>query len=130
MSPQTKEIPVHGIPSVSPSSEIVRDAVALPIAESPSTSGTVNEKLDSIFYRNIIMGVAILGTIFFLFYYNMSSGLKCSSPIKERKKKKLKHNYYEEYEKEFEKYGSEDMSLDSEEDRYYLNYQPEGDHDY
>ncbi|KMZ81798.1 hypothetical protein PVIIG_04297 [Plasmodium vivax India VII] len=130
MSPQTKEIPVHGIPSVPPSSEIVRDAVALPIAESPSTSGTVNEKLDSSFYRNIIMGVAILGTIFFLFYYNMSSGLKSRFPKRKRKKKIFERNYYEEYEKEFEKYDSENESLDSQSDRYYLNYQAEGDYDY
>ncbi|KMZ79869.1 hypothetical protein PVIIG_05647 [Plasmodium vivax India VII] len=96
----------------------------------PSTSESTSDMMDSNFIRDIIMGVAVIGTILFLFFYNMSSGLKFSSPIKERKKKKLKHNYYEEYEKEFEKYGSEDMSLDSEDDRYYLNYQPEGDYDY
>ncbi|SCA59895.1 Plasmodium vivax Vir protein, putative [Plasmodium vivax] len=96
----------------------------------PSSLDSASNKMDSNFIRDIIMGVAVIGTILFLFFYNMSSGLKFSSPLKERKKKKLKHNYYEEYEKEFEKYGSEDMSLDSEDDRYYLNYQPEGDYDY
>ncbi|CAG9480072.1 unnamed protein product [Plasmodium vivax] len=127
MSPQTKEIPVHGIPSVPPSSEIVRDAVALPIAETPSTLGTVNEKLDSSFYRNIIMGVAILGTIFFLFFYNKFFGLKTSFPKRKRKKKIFEHNYYEEYEKELARYDSENESLDSQSDRYYLNYQPDED---
>ncbi|KMZ82303.1 hypothetical protein PVIIG_05744 [Plasmodium vivax India VII] len=99
-------------------------------ASVPSTLESATDKMDSNFIRDIIMGVAVIGTILFLFFYNMSSGLKFSSPIKERKKKKLKHNYYEEYEKEFEKYGSEDMSLASEDDRYYLNYQPERDYDY
>ncbi|SCA82200.1 Plasmodium vivax Vir protein, putative [Plasmodium vivax] len=73
------------------------------------------------------MGVAIIGTIFFLFYYNMSSGLKSRFPKRKRKKKIFEHNYYEEYEKELEKYESENESLDSQSDRYYLNYQPEGD---
>ncbi|CAI7717841.1 PIR protein [Plasmodium vivax] len=101
-----------------------------PTAAVPSTLESASDKIDSNFIRDIIMGVAVIGTILFLFFYNMSSGLKFSSPIKKRNKKKMKHNYYEEYEKEFEKYGSEDMSLDSEEDRYYLNYQPEGEYDY
>ncbi|VUZ99464.1 PIR protein [Plasmodium vivax] len=51
-------------------------------------------------------------------------------PKRKRKKKIFEHNYYEEYEKELAKYGSEDMSLYSEDDRYYLNYQHEGDYDY
>ncbi|SCA60047.1 VIR protein [Plasmodium vivax] len=79
---------------------------------------------------NIIMGAAILGTIFFLFYYNMSSRLKSSFPKRKRKKKIFEHNYYEEYEKELARYESENESLDSQSDRYYLNYQPEGDYDY
>ncbi|KMZ91966.1 hypothetical protein PVMG_06084 [Plasmodium vivax Mauritania I] len=86
--------------------------------------------MGSNFIRNIIMGTAILGTIFFLFYYNLSSRLKSNFPKRKRKKKIFEHNYYEEYEKEFEKYDSEDMSLASEDDRYYLNYQPEGDYNY
>ncbi|VVA00374.1 PIR protein, partial [Plasmodium vivax] len=87
MSPQTKEIPVLGIPSVPPSSETVRGTVAVPIAETPSNLGTANEKFDSSFYRNIIMGVAILGTIFFLFFYNKFFGLKSRFPKRKRKKK-------------------------------------------
>ncbi|KMZ95132.1 hypothetical protein PVMG_05961 [Plasmodium vivax Mauritania I] len=99
----------------------------------PDTSSTlenVSDKLDSNFYRNIIMAAAILGTIFFLFYYNMSSGLKSRFPKRKRKKKIFEHNYYEEYEKELAKYESENESLDSQSDRYYLNYQPEQDYDY
>ncbi|SCA60322.1 VIR protein [Plasmodium vivax] len=94
----------------------------------PDTSSTlenVSDKLDSNFYRNIIMAAAILGTIFFLFYYNMSSGLKSRFPKRKRKKKIFEHNYYEEYEKELAKYESENESLDSQSDQYYLNYQPE-----
>ncbi|KNA00901.1 hypothetical protein PVNG_05828 [Plasmodium vivax North Korean] len=59
------------------------------------------------------MGVAIIGTIFFLFYYNMSSGLKSRFPKRKLKKKIFEHNYYEEYEKELSKYDSENESLDS-----------------
>ncbi|VVA00345.1 PIR protein, partial [Plasmodium vivax] len=98
----------------------------------PDTSSTlenVSDKLDSNFYRNIIMAAAILGTIFFLFYYNMSSGLKSRFPKRKRKKKIFEHNYYEEYEKELAKYESENESLDFQSDRYYLNYQPEQDYD-
>ncbi|VVA00299.1 PIR protein, partial [Plasmodium vivax] len=106
------------------------NALPAPTASSPGTLESVSDKVDSNFYRNIIMAAAILGTIFFLFYYNMSSGLKSRFPKRKRKKKIFEHNYYEEYEKELEKYGSEDMSLYSEDDRYYLNYQPERDYDY
>ncbi|CAG9479379.1 unnamed protein product [Plasmodium vivax] len=119
---------VNTIPSYS--TDIKTDTVAVPIADSSGNLGTVNEKLDSSFYHNIIMAAAILGTIFFLFYYNMSSGLKSRFPKRKRKKKIFEHNYYEEYEKELAKYDSEDMSLVFEEDRYYLNYQPEHDYDY
>ncbi|VVA00067.1 PIR protein, partial [Plasmodium vivax] len=59
-----------------------------------------------------------------------SSGLKSRFPKRKRKKKIFEHNYYEEYEREYEKYDSEDRSLASEDDRYYLNYQPERDYDY
>ncbi|CAG9474529.1 unnamed protein product [Plasmodium vivax] len=100
------------------------------ITDSSSTLESVSDKVDSNFYRNIIMAAAILGTIFFLFYYNMSSGLKSRFPKRKRKKKIFEHNYYEEYEKELAKYESENESLDSQSDRYYLNYQPERDYDY
>ncbi|SCO68393.1 Plasmodium vivax Vir protein, putative [Plasmodium vivax] len=146
------------------------NALPEPTASPAGALESVSDKVDSNFYRNIIMAAAILGTIFFLFYYNMSSGLKSRFPKRKRKKKIFEHNYYEEYEKELEKYvfwieikssglksrfpkrkrkkkifehnyyeeyekeleeyGSEDMSLDSEDDRYYLNYQPERNNDY
>ncbi|KMZ83296.1 hypothetical protein PVBG_06065, partial [Plasmodium vivax Brazil I] len=56
-----------------------------------------------------------------------TSGLKSRFPKRKRKKKIFEHNYYEEYEKELAKYDSENESLDSQSDRYYLNYEPEGD---
>ncbi|EDL42608.1 variable surface protein Vir14-related, truncated, partial [Plasmodium vivax] len=96
----------------------------------PSTLESASDKMDSNFIRDIIMGVAVIGTILFLFFYNMSSGLKSRFPKRKRKKKIFEHNYYEEYEKELERDGSEDMSLYSEDDRYYLNYQPEGEYHY
>ncbi|KMZ95702.1 hypothetical protein PVMG_06104 [Plasmodium vivax Mauritania I] len=106
------------------------DTVPVPIVDSSGPSEGVSDKVDSNFYRNIIMAAAILGTIFFLFYYNMSSGLKSRFPKRKRKKKIFEHNYYEEYEKELAKYESDNESLDSQSDRYYLNYQPERDYDY
>ncbi|SCA60282.1 VIR protein [Plasmodium vivax] len=128
ISPQSQGTPVKGVlAGPSYSADIRTDSLPAPIIESPSTLGTVNEKLDSSFYRNIIMAAAILGTIFFLFYYNMTSGLKSRFPKRKRKKKIFEHNYYEEYEKELAKYDSENESIDSQSDRYYLNYQPEGD---
>ncbi|VUZ99518.1 PIR protein [Plasmodium vivax] len=129
--PQSSGIPELGVLPVSPNTlDIRRDAVPVPIVDSPTTSEGVSDKVDSNFYRNIIMAAAILGTIFFLFYYNMSSGLKSRFPKRKRKKKIFEHNYYEEYEKELAKYDSENESLDSQSDQYYLNYQPEGDYDY
>ncbi|SCA60429.1 VIR protein [Plasmodium vivax] len=110
--------------------EVATNTVPVPIVDSTDPLESVSDKVDSNFYRNIIMGVAIIGTIFFLFYYNMSSGLKSRFPKRKRKKKIFEHNYYEEYEKELAKYESENESLDSQSDRYYLNYQPERDYDY
>ncbi|SCA60580.1 Plasmodium vivax Vir protein, putative [Plasmodium vivax] len=128
LSPAPKEITGKGVLAVpSYTSGIRTDTVPVPVVDSPGPLESVSDKVDSNFYRNIIMGVAIIGTIFFLFYYNMSSGLKSRFPKRKRKKKIFEHNYYEEYEKELEKYESENESLDSQSDRYYLNYQPEGD---
>ncbi|SCA83346.1 Plasmodium vivax Vir protein, putative [Plasmodium vivax] len=130
-SPAPKDIPGKGALAVpSYNSGIRTDTVPAPIVDSPVPSEGVSDKLDSNFYRNIIMAAAIIGTIFFLFYYNMSSGLKSRFPKRKRKKKIFEHNYYEEYEKELARYESENESLDSQSDRYYLNYQPERYYDY
>ncbi|VUZ94579.1 PIR protein [Plasmodium vivax] len=56
-----------------------------------------------------------------------SSRIESSIKPKKRKKKAFEHNYYEEYEKELARYESENESLDSLEDRYYLTYQPDQD---
>ncbi|EDL42745.1 variable surface protein Vir12-related [Plasmodium vivax] len=131
LSPSPKEGPGQGINAVPPYTSDTGNGKkpALP-ADSPSTLESVPDNVDSKFYRNIIMGVAIIGTIFFLIYYNMSSRLKSRFPKRKRKKKIFEHNYYEEYEKELARYESENESLDSQSDRYYLNYQPEGDYYY
>ncbi|EDL42353.1 hypothetical protein, conserved [Plasmodium vivax] len=97
------------------------------ITDVPGTSETLYDKLDSNTVKNIIMAAAVLGIIFFLFYYNRSSRIESSIKPKKRKKKPFEHNYYEEYEKELAKYESENESLDSLEDRYYLTYQPDQD---
>ncbi|KMZ94305.1 variable surface protein Vir12 [Plasmodium vivax Mauritania I] len=109
-------------------SGISGDAGHASLAGVPSTLESVSDMVDSNFIRNIIMAVAVLGTIFFLFYYNRSSRLESSLRKKKRKKGKIfEHNYYEEYEKELEMYGSEETFLDSEADRFYLNYHPDQD---
>ncbi|KMZ92840.1 variable surface protein Vir 12 [Plasmodium vivax Mauritania I] len=109
-------------------SELASNGVPLTIADSPNTLGTTNEELDSNFFSNIIMAVAVLGTIFFLFYYNRSARLESSSRKKKQKKGKIfEHNYYEEYEKELPMYDSEETFVDSEMDRLYLNYHPDQD---
>ncbi|KNA00823.1 variable surface protein Vir12g [Plasmodium vivax North Korean] len=109
-------------------SGISGDAGHASLAGVPSSLESVSDMVDSNFIRNIIMAVAVLGTIFFLFYYNRSSRLESSLRKKKRKKGKIfEHNYYEEYEKELEMYGSEETFLDSEADRFYLNYHPDQD---
>ncbi|CAI7719891.1 PIR protein [Plasmodium vivax] len=131
LSLQTRGIPGNGVLTVpSYTSEIKSDPAPVAVANSPSNSESESDKMGSNFIRNIIMGTAILGTIFFLFYYNLSSRLKSSFPKRKRKKKIFEHNYYEEYEKELAKYDSGNLSLDSEDDRYYLNYRPEQNYDY
>ncbi|SCA83537.1 Plasmodium vivax Vir protein, putative [Plasmodium vivax] len=117
---------VHAISSYN--TEPASNAIPLTIADSTNTLGATHEEFDSNFFRNVIMAIAVLGTIFFLFYYNRSSRLESSLRKKKRKKKKIfEHNYYEEYEKELEMYGSEETFLDSETDRLYLNYHPDQD---
>ncbi|CAI7721738.1 PIR protein [Plasmodium vivax] len=131
LRPAPKDVPGKSALSVaSYNSGIRTDTVPVPVVDSLGPLESVSDKVDSNFYRNIIMAAAILGTIFFLFYYNMSSGLKSRFPKRKRKKKIFEHNYYEEYEKELAKYESDNESLDSQSDRYYLNYQPERDYDY
>ncbi|KMZ96630.1 hypothetical protein PVNG_02026 [Plasmodium vivax North Korean] len=75
----------------------------------------------------MVIAAPVLGIISFLFYYNRSSRIESSIKPKKRKKKAFEHNYYEEYEKELAKYESENESLASLEDRYYLTYQPDQD---
>ncbi|EDL42779.1 variable surface protein Vir12-related [Plasmodium vivax] len=123
---ESAEQDVHVISSHN--TEPASNALPLTITDTPNTLGTAHEGLDSNFFRNIIMAVAVLGKIFFLFYYNRSSRLESSLRKKKRKKGKIfEHNYYEEYEKELEMYGSEETFLDSETDRLYLNYHPDQD---
>ncbi|KMZ76618.1 hypothetical protein PVIIG_05462 [Plasmodium vivax India VII] len=50
--------------------EPASNTLPLTIADSTNTLGTAHEELDSNFFRNVIMAIAVLGTIFFLFYYN------------------------------------------------------------
>ncbi|CAG9479378.1 unnamed protein product [Plasmodium vivax] len=114
-------------PVLSNNLNIGGDANLATITDVPGSSETLYDKLDSNTVKNIIMAAAVLGIIFFLFYYNRSSRIESSIKPKKRKKKAFEHNYYEEYEKELAKYESENESLDSLEDRYYLTYQPDQD---
>ncbi|VUZ94232.1 PIR protein [Plasmodium vivax] len=116
-----------GLGASPPTLQTGSDTGHVDIAGLPGSSESASDKFDSSFYRNIIMGVAILGTIFFLFFYNKFFGLKSRFPKRKRKKKIFERNYYEEYEKELARYDSENESLDSQSDRYYLNYQPDED---
>ncbi|CAI7721636.1 PIR protein [Plasmodium vivax] len=104
---------VHVAPYYTP--ELAGNAAPLTNVDAPSAVGTIHEELDSNFFRNVIMAVA-------------SSRLESSYCKKKKKKGKIfEHNYYEEYEKELEMYGSEETFLDSETDRLYLNYHPDQD---
>ncbi|KNA02171.1 hypothetical protein PVNG_05512 [Plasmodium vivax North Korean] len=123
--------PGHALQTVSSyNSNTGGDTNLASITDVPGTSETLYDKLDSNTIKNIVMAAAVLGIIFFLFYYNRSSRIESSIKPKKRKKKAFEHNYYEEYEKELAKYESDNESLDSLEDRYYLTYQPEGDSHY
>ncbi|VUZ99620.1 PIR protein [Plasmodium vivax] len=128
LSPPSQGSPGYALNPVSSyNSNTGGDTNHVTITDVPGTSETLYDKLDSNTVKNIIMAAAVLGIIFFLFYYNRSSRIETSIKPKKRKKKAFEHNYYEEYEKELAKYESENESLDSLEDRYYLTYQPEGD---
>ncbi|VUZ95559.1 PIR protein [Plasmodium vivax] len=128
LSPLSQGSPGYALNPVSSyNSNTGGDTNVATIADVPSTSETLYDKLDSNTVKNMIMAAAVLGIIFFLFYYNRSSRIESSIKPKKRKKKPFEHNYYEEYEKELAKYESENESLDSLEDRYYLTYQPDQD---
>ncbi|KMZ86140.1 variable surface protein Vir 12 [Plasmodium vivax Brazil I] len=128
-SPPPMESSEQSVQEVSSyTTELASSGVPLTNADALSTLGTTHEELDSNFFRNVIMAIAVLGTIFFLFYYNRSARLESSSRKKKQKKGKIfEHNYYEEYEKELPMYDSEETFVDSEMDRLYLNYQPDQD---
>ncbi|CAI7723887.1 PIR protein [Plasmodium vivax] len=123
--------PGHALNPVSSYNSNTRgDPSLATITDIPGTSETLYDKLDSNTVKNIVMAAAVLGIIFFLFYYNRSSRIESSIKPKKRKKKAFEHNYYEEYEKELAKYESDNESLDSLDDRYYLTYQPDQDSHY
>ncbi|CAG9475194.1 unnamed protein product [Plasmodium vivax] len=127
-SPPPMESSEQSVQEVSSyTTELASSGVPLTNADALSTLGTTHEELDSNFFRNVIMAIAVLGTIFFLFYYNRSARLESNSRKKKGKKKIFEHNYYEEYEKELPMYDSEETFVDSEMDRLYLNYHPDQD---
>ncbi|EDL42826.1 variable surface protein Vir12, putative [Plasmodium vivax] len=71
MSPRQMESAEQSVHEVSSyTTELANNVVPLTIADSTNTLGTTHEELDSNFFRNVIMAIAVLGTIFFLFYYN------------------------------------------------------------
>ncbi|EDL42724.1 variable surface protein Vir12-related [Plasmodium vivax] len=123
--------PGYGLQAVSSNNlNIGGDSPPATITDVPGTSETLYDKLDSNTVKNIVMAAAVLGIIFFLFYYNRSSRIESSIKPKKRKNKAFEHNYYEEYEKELARYESDNESLDSLDDRYYLTYQPDQDSHY
>ncbi|KMZ88752.1 hypothetical protein PVBG_05844 [Plasmodium vivax Brazil I] len=123
--------PGYGLQAVSSYNSNTRgDANIATMTDVPGTSETLYDKLDSNTVKNIVMAAAVLGIIFFLFYYNRSSRIESSIKPKKRKNKAFEHNYYEEYEKELARYESDNESLDSLDDRYYLTYQPDQDSHY
>ncbi|KMZ87238.1 hypothetical protein PVBG_04023 [Plasmodium vivax Brazil I] len=131
LSPQPQGRPGYGLQTVSSyNSNTGGDTNLASITDVPGTSETLYDKLDSNTVKNIVMAAAVLGIIFFLFYYNRSSRIESSIKPKKRKKKAFEHNYYEEYEKELARYESDNESLDSLDDRYYLTYQPDQDSHY
>ncbi|KMZ88847.1 hypothetical protein PVBG_05955 [Plasmodium vivax Brazil I] len=131
LSPQLQGSPGYPLNSVSSNNlNIGGDSPPATITDVPGTSETLYDKLDSNTVKNIVMAAAVLGIIFFLFYYNRSSRIESSIKPKKRKKKAFEHNYYEEYEKELARYESDNESLDSLDDRYYLTYQPDQDSHY
>ncbi|KMZ96187.1 hypothetical protein PVNG_05848 [Plasmodium vivax North Korean] len=131
LSPQLQGSPGYPLNSVSSNNlNIGGDSPPATITDVPGTSETLYDKLDSNTVKNIVMAAAVLGIIFFLFYYNRSSRIESSIKPKKRKNKAFEHNYYEEYEKELARYESDNESLDSLDDRYYLTYQPDQDSHY
>ncbi|SCO67111.1 VIR protein [Plasmodium vivax] len=76
------------------------DANLATITDVPGSSETLYDKLDSNTVKNIIMAAAVLGIIFFLFYYNRSSRIESSIKPKKRKKKAFEHNFVQTIYKE------------------------------
>ncbi|KNA01632.1 hypothetical protein PVNG_05792 [Plasmodium vivax North Korean] len=112
--------------------ELPKATVAVDRSKGLSSSTSQEVSLGKVFTQEELMHLRLeltqyLCPLLILLLHWKSSGLKSRFPKRKRKKKIFEHNYYEEYEKELAKYESENESLDSQSDRYYLNYQPEGD---
>ncbi|GAB69417.1 CYIR protein [Plasmodium cynomolgi strain B] len=72
LSPLSRENPGNVVNAVrSSASETSSDAGAVITTTVSSTLETLNEKSDKNYIRDVIMATAILGTIFFVFFYNM-----------------------------------------------------------
>ncbi|CAG9485597.1 unnamed protein product [Plasmodium vivax] len=102
---------------------------ALPDGSSGSSDflKSTHEILKSEYFRHAVVGASIIGVLIFLFYFFKSTPIGSQTNRRDKKKRELENNYYDEYEEELPRYGSQQSFAESQMSQAYLPYQPRRD---
>ncbi|VVA00194.1 PIR protein [Plasmodium vivax] len=96
----------------------------------PDTSNFLEKTfgiLKSEYFRHSIVGASIIGVLVFLFFFFKSTPIRSQTNKGEKKKRKSKNNYYDEYEEELPRYESQQSLAESQMSDAYISYQPRRD---
>ncbi|KMZ91872.1 hypothetical protein PVMG_04431 [Plasmodium vivax Mauritania I] len=88
---------------------------------------STHEILKSEYFRHAVVGASIIGVVIFLFYFFKSTPIRSQTSRRDKKKRELENNYYDEYEEELPRYGSQQSFAESQMSEAYLPYQPRRD---
>ncbi|SCA60214.1 VIR protein [Plasmodium vivax] len=98
--------------------------------EAPDTSNFLEKTFDmfkSDYFRHVIVGASTIGVLMFIYFFFKSTSKKSQMHIRERKNREPENNYYDAYEEEYSRYGSQPSIADSQMSDAYMPYQPRPD---
>ncbi|CAG9485544.1 unnamed protein product [Plasmodium vivax] len=121
------EVPLTGFEATNGDLPLEHAALIGMVPDSSSFLDKTFDILKSEYFRHSIVGASIIGALAFLFFYFKSTPIISGSNKRGKRRKRTENNYYEEYEEEFSRYGSEPSVAYSEMTDAYLSYQPRRD---
>ncbi|GAB69373.1 CYIR protein [Plasmodium cynomolgi strain B] len=119
---------------------ILNTVVIGEVLDSSNIFQKISEVLKSDYFRHLVTGASAIGVLIFLIYffrvitnlilkceYFVSTAIGSKSNKRDKTKRERENNYYDAYEEDFSRYGSEHSVEDSEMSDVHLSYQPRRD---